>query len=147
MNGNNCGAGLVIKIGNDFIYKGWLRAGSGSNTRAEVVGLWSLLFFAKFLGVQSLQDYGVYCFLRSSWVSNLCKSWEIRKLSQVIINWAKGEVQVQSLDLYQWLENIKSMMKDFAFFSFQPAYLQGAKCGSGYPIKTEFGKYRWKNTV
>ena len=47
-----CGAGLVIKIGNDLVYNGWLRARKGSNTRAEIVGK---ALFAKFLGVQSLE--------------------------------------------------------------------------------------------
>ena len=47
-----CGAGLVINIGKDKVIKGWLNVGIGTNTRAKVVGLWSLLFCTKFLGIK-----------------------------------------------------------------------------------------------
>ena len=60
LNGD-CGAGLVIKIGKDKIIKGWLKAGKGSNTRAKVAVLWSLLF---------VRNFGVFM---------LYKSWEIPK--------------------------------------------------------------------
>ena len=75
LNGS-CGIGLVINIGKDKVYKGWLKAMKDSNTRAEVVELWSLLFCEKYWGVHSLQFLGD---------------------SQVIINWANGEDQVKSL--------------------------------------------------
>ena len=89
-----CGAGLVIKLGRDKVIKGWLKVGFGINTHVEVVGLWSLLFCAK--------------------------SWSLKYLpvlgdSQVIINWALGEAHVKSFELNHWLENTKSLMKDFFF--------------------------------
>ena len=47
-----CGAGFVIKLGDDKVMKGWLKNGIGTNTRAEVAGLWCLLFYAKYWGIK-----------------------------------------------------------------------------------------------
>ena len=63
--------------------------------------LWSLLICAKFWGIKDLQVLGD---------------------SRVIINWAMGEAQVKSLELHHWLENTKSLMKDFSFLSFNHVY-------------------------
>ena len=45
-----CGACIVIMIDKDIIFKGWLKVGMGTNTRAEVIGIWSLLFCVKYFG-------------------------------------------------------------------------------------------------
>ena len=42
-----CGYGFVTKLGKDKVMKSWLKDGIGTNTRVEVVGLWSLLYCAK----------------------------------------------------------------------------------------------------
>ena len=88
---------MVINIGKDTIFKGWLKVGKGLNTRDELVWLWSLLFCEKSWGVSSLQILGD---------------------SQFIINWAKGEAQVKSLVLHHWMERIKCLMKYFSLLSF-----------------------------
>ena len=54
----HCGAGLVIKIDNHRMIKGWLKAGLGTDTRAEVIGFWSLPTCAKFWGLNYLQVLG-----------------------------------------------------------------------------------------
>ena len=65
-----CGASFVIKLKNDKVIKGWLKAGRHTNTRAEVIGLWSVLFVAKSWGLKDLHVLGD---------------------SQAIINWALGK--------------------------------------------------------
>ena len=96
-----CGAGLVIKLDNHKMSKGRLKAGIGTNTRAEVIGLWSLLFCAKFWGLKHLQVLGD---------------------SQVIINWALGKAQMKSMEFNHWLDNIKILMNEFTWLSFNHVY-------------------------
>ena len=66
-----------------------------------MVGLWSLLFFAKPWGIKDLQVLGD---------------------SQVIINWELGEAQVKSLEFNHWLDKTKSLMKGFSFLTFNHVY-------------------------
>lgn len=73
-----CGVGLFIKLGRNTVLKGWLKAGVGSNTRAELVALWGLLYLAKRWGLTALQVLGD---------------------SQVVVKLALGEAQLQSLVL------------------------------------------------
>lgn len=87
-------------FGKDTVLKGWLKAGRGSNTRAELVGLWSLHFCAKLWGVSALQILGI---------------------PKLLLFGLKG-AQVKSLDLHHWMESMKCLMKDFSFFIF-PTYL------------------------
>ena len=49
-----CGVDIVIKLDNIRTFKGWLKAGLGINTWAEVIGLWSLLHCARISGVDHL---------------------------------------------------------------------------------------------
>ena len=45
-----CGANIVIKFDKSRTYKGWLKAGLGTNTRAKVIGLWILLYCVRIWG-------------------------------------------------------------------------------------------------
>ena len=96
-----CGSRIIIKVGNVMVIKGSRKAGVGTNTRVEVVGLWTLLFCAKTWGIKHLQVLGD---------------------SQVIIKWALGEAHVKSLELQHCLSNTMSVMKDFTFLSFKHIY-------------------------
>ena len=49
-----CSVAFVTKLGDDKVIKGWLKACFGTNTGAEVVGLWSLLLCAKYWGIKYL---------------------------------------------------------------------------------------------
>ena len=59
--------------------------GHSSNTRAKLLALWALLFFAKEIGILSLHVYGD---------------------SSVIINWANDKATLSALDLDGWCDNI-----------------------------------------
>ena len=52
--GGHYGVGMVIKIDNHRMIKGWLQARFGTNTRVEVIGLLILLTCAKFWGLKYL---------------------------------------------------------------------------------------------
>lgn len=47
----DCGAGMVLRIVVDHHFHLNMRAGRGSNTRAELVALWGLLHFALVRGI------------------------------------------------------------------------------------------------
>ena len=92
-----CGAGIVIKFGNGI----GIRAGVGTNTRDELVGLWILVFCAKTWGIKHLQFLGD---------------------SQVIIKWALEDAHVKYLELQHWLTSTKRVMKQFYFKTFNHIY-------------------------
>ena len=87
-----CGAGFVLNLDAGKVIKGWLNAGRGSNTRAEVMGLWSGLYVARLWGVKDLHVDGD---------------------SQVIIHWALEKAQVRSLELFHWLNDSRRRIREF----------------------------------
>jgi ribonuclease HI len=51
---DNCGAGIFIKLSSDHSYKAHFAGGKGNNMKAEILGLWVLLFFAQRLSIRNL---------------------------------------------------------------------------------------------
>jgi hypothetical protein len=47
--GSMCGAGGIIKVQKEAIYKWKLNCGKGTNTKAELMGAWTTLWIAEFL--------------------------------------------------------------------------------------------------
>ena len=45
--GGICGVGLFLKLNTDHVYKAFFTGGEGNNIKAETLGLWGLLSFAK----------------------------------------------------------------------------------------------------
>ena len=72
-----------------------------TNTRAKLLALWTLLFFAADIGIPSLSIYGD---------------------SFVIINWENDNVTLFVLDLDGWCEKIKSLKSSFLSLEFQHVY-------------------------
>ena len=87
-----CGVGFVLKLVESKEIKGWLNAGRDSNTRVEIIGLWSGLYVARWRGVRELFVAGD---------------------SQVIINWALDKALGLSLELFHWLNDSKGLMSEF----------------------------------
>ena len=65
-----CGAGYIIRINNQEVIKGWMKAGIGTNTREKVLSLWALLSVAGRRGVRRIAVAGD---------------------SKIVIGWEKGE--------------------------------------------------------
>lgn len=72
-----CGGGAIIFLQDNVSYYIWLNAGKGTNTKAEIVVAWALLFFAASLkippckcsGTQNVRSTGWQ--VRASWMSSL----------------------------------------------------------------------------
>ena len=45
-NGDKCGAGVILKVINESVFKLSLGCGKGTNTRGELLALWCLFCFA-----------------------------------------------------------------------------------------------------
>lgn len=53
-----CGAGLLLKIKDFHCIRLWMKIGRGTNTQAELISLWGLLWFGKKRSIMELQILG-----------------------------------------------------------------------------------------
>lgn len=83
------GAGGLLLISQLEYYEISLYIGKGSNTRAELLALGGLLFFARHLNLTYLQVFGD---------------------SRAVVDWAKGLNALRVASLGHWMKWIKSMM-------------------------------------
>jgi hypothetical protein len=72
--GSMCGAGGIIKVQKETVYKWKLNCGKGTNTKAELMGAWASLWIAEFLKLFDLHLLGD---------------------SKVVIDWLKKEGSLQ----------------------------------------------------
>ena len=49
---------MPLKIRGEHIFEMWMGCGCGTNTRAEILALWGLLYFALQKGIFELHVYG-----------------------------------------------------------------------------------------
>lgn len=56
--GLNCGAGFHINYDDDLTYKFHLSCGQGTNSKAELLGLWGILEVAICCGLGSFRIFG-----------------------------------------------------------------------------------------
>ena len=75
--------------------------GKNTNTRAELMALWALLYFSEEIGLPMMHILGD---------------------SSVIINWAKGISTLTTLDLEAWCENIIDLTILFTSIDYQHVY-------------------------
>jgi len=54
VDGGFCGIGLFLKISKDYYFKAHFAGGEGSNIKAELLGLWGLLFLVASLSLNSM---------------------------------------------------------------------------------------------
>ena len=81
-----CGAGMVIRIRNNLSYRLWMGVGKGTNTKAELLALWGLLYFAKKMNILDITILGD---------------------SKVIIEWAKYVYSLHTMELQHWVRRTK----------------------------------------
>ena len=99
--GRRCGAGSLLispELGKFSII--W-NCGVGTNSRAELLALWSLLSFASNLGISSLQIVGD---------------------SKLIVDWYKGQADFRSLSLMHWMERILHLKSTFSLTTIQHVF-------------------------
>ena len=75
--------------------------GCGSNTKAELLGLWALLQSSQMMSILLVQIYGD---------------------SKVIINWAKGVTALTPPDLSHWCRETQKLISSFHDLAFSDIY-------------------------
>jgi ribonuclease HI len=95
--GDAADAGGIIKISASTVYKWYLNCGTGTNTKAELLGVWATLYIANYLSISKLQVLGD---------------------SKVIINWLnnKGNLCVSALE--GWKQRISLLKEKFFITNF-----------------------------
>jgi ribonuclease HI len=99
--GLNSGAGGVIRINEQCCYKWFLNCGSGTNTRAELLGAWALLSLASRLSIQEIHVLGD---------------------SKIIIDWLRGKGRLQVITLDCWKDRLTALINHFHKISFAHVY-------------------------
>jgi ribonuclease HI len=97
-NGLCCGAGGFFKAHPSRITKWFLNCGPGTNTKAELMGLWASLLLA------------------SSWSINHLL---VRDDSRVIIDWITQKSKLHAVHVECWKQKTRDLSKGFTNISFQ----------------------------
>jgi len=87
-----CGAGGLIRLTENSIYKWTFSCGPGTNTRVELLGAWASLLLARRLNLENLHLIGD---------------------SKVIIDWLNGSDNLHSIHLFAWMDRIKFLQCHF----------------------------------
>jgi ribonuclease HI len=100
-NGECCGAGGFFKTHSSRITKWFINFGAGTNTKVELMGLWSTLTLATLWSIKKLQVLGD---------------------SKVIIEWINHKGNLHSTNIECWKQKTKDLAKTFNDISFQHIY-------------------------
>lgn len=95
------GAGAGLWLNEQHYFSTILGCGPNTNTRAELLALWALLYFAKDIGLPYLHVFGDFF---------------------VIINWAKGVSTLDMVNLEAWCYNTKTLIFSFTYVDFSHVY-------------------------
>jgi ribonuclease HI len=117
--GEKCGVGAVIKFPVLGIFKIKMNCGSGTNTRSELLALWSLLYFACYKKISILHLVGD---------------------SKVIIEWFNNVNELQVISLLPWMRRIKELSGKFSLLKadhIYRAYNRGADLLSKATLELE----------
>ena len=96
-----CGAGMVIRIRNNLFYRLWMEADKETNTKAELLALWGLLYFAKKMNILDIT---------------------ILRDSKVIIEWEKDVYSLRTMELQHWAKRTKDIISTFQRITFRHIY-------------------------
>ena len=95
------GVGFCLYQNKSLSFEFALGAGSCTNTKEELIGLWDLLHISQVMGIPTLHILGD---------------------SSVIINWAKGTDALSPSDLNHWCRDIRKLNTFFIHLSFYHIY-------------------------
>jgi ribonuclease HI len=96
--GSCCGAGGFFKHHQSKITNWFINGGAGSNTRAELLGLWATLSLAAIWTLDELHILGD---------------------SKVIIDWITNKSKLNSIHLEGWLQQTRALSQCFTNLKFQ----------------------------
>jgi ribonuclease HI len=100
-NGQQCGAGGVIKTSDFSVYRWTFNCGEGTNTREELLGVWATLTLATRLAIRDIQVLGD---------------------SKIVIDWLNDKGSLQACALESWKNRIRDLIKNFREISFAHIY-------------------------
>lgn len=98
---DKCGSGMSIYLSPGKFYHFVWYSGGGSNTRAELLAMSGVLFYARWLDIEVIYIFGD---------------------SKVVVDWAIGKSTMQTPDLTNWQNGIKLLLKDFNQVSISHIY-------------------------
>jgi ribonuclease HI len=99
--GFKCGAGAILKCPDLGVFSLKMNCGPGTNTRGELLALWSILFFAQYKQISCLQLVGD---------------------SKVIVDWFSFKNNLQVINLQPWMSKIRQMSEKFQNLKVQHIY-------------------------
>jgi ribonuclease HI len=105
-NGSQSGAGGLIRISQNSFYKWTFNCGPGTNTRAELLGVWATLYLASRLHIEVLQLLGD---------------------SRIIIEWLNNRGNLQAISLLAWKDIIRLLQPTFKKLSYKHIYREHNK--------------------
>ena len=79
---------MIVKINENHYFKLWMGRDKGSNTKAQLLGLWGVFFFSNKSGIDSFSIFGDL---------------------KVIIEWEKGDFNLQVLLISFWCRRVKGL--------------------------------------
>jgi ribonuclease HI len=129
-NGECCGAGGFFKSHATRITKWFLNCGAGTNTKAELLGLWATLTLATLWSIEKIQILGD---------------------SKVIIDWIKQQGQLHAVNIECWKIKTMELASKFKDISFQHIYRDHNKEADLLSkralkeIKGRLSVYHWEN--
>jgi ribonuclease HI len=100
-NGLCCGAGGTFKSHPSRVTKWFINCGAGSNTKAELMGLWATLTLATFWSINQLQILGD---------------------SRVIIDWINHKCNLNTVNIKCWKQKTLDLAKNFKDLSIHHIY-------------------------
>jgi ribonuclease HI len=93
-----CGAGGTFKSHPSRITKWFLNCGEGSNTKAELMGLWTSLSLATWWALNHLLVLGD---------------------SRIIIDWMNYSCNLRSIHIEGWMQRVRELSSSFTDIKFQ----------------------------
>jgi ribonuclease HI len=105
-NGLQSGAGGLISISKNSHYRWTFNCGPGTNTRAELLGVWATLHLATRLNIEVLQIFGD---------------------SIIVIDWLNSRGKLQVISLLGWKDRIRELQSTFRKINFNHTYREHNK--------------------
>jgi ribonuclease HI len=96
--GLQSGAGGLLRISKNSYYSWTFNCGPGTNTRAELLGVWATLHLASRLNIEDIQIIGD---------------------SKIVIDWLNNKGKLQVSSLLGWMDRVRELHTTFRHISYK----------------------------
>jgi len=100
---NICGVGIYLKLSTKHTMKAHFAGGTGNNMKAELMGLWGILFLSSYLSIKKLMVAGD---------------------SKVTIDWINDKSNLNLIYLSNWKVKIRRLRTGFETINFMHIHRQ-----------------------